>query len=60
MPLRPKEGGFSDDFLDCCVLVTGRSSGRTRADQINYYHNKGNQSLPFSSVGGLVYRKANS
>ena len=58
LPARTKEGGFGGDYPDYCDLVTGKVPGRTRDDQITFYHNMGNQGLQFSAVGGLVYRKA--
>lgn len=58
LPPKTTEGGFGGDFPDYCDLVTGKVAGRTRDDQITFYHNMGNQGLQFSSVGGLVYRKA--
>ena len=39
-------------------VLTGRTPGRTRADQITHYRTIGNWGVQFSSVGGLVYRKA--
>jgi ornithine cyclodeaminase/alanine dehydrogenase-like protein (mu-crystallin family) len=39
-------------------VVTGNAPGRTRADQITHYRTIGNWGVQFSSVGGLVYRKA--
>ena len=39
-------------------VLTGRAPGRTRADQITHYRTIGNWGVQFSSVGGLVYRKA--
>jgi alanine dehydrogenase len=58
LPPKTKEGGFGGDYPDYCDLVGGKAPGRTRDDQITFYHNMGNQGLQFSSVGGLVYRKA--
>jgi alanine dehydrogenase len=58
LPPRTEEGGFGGDYPDYCDLVTGKAAGRTRDDQITFYHNMGNQGLQFSAVGGLVYRKA--
>jgi alanine dehydrogenase len=58
LPPKTSEGGFGGDYPDYCDLVTGKVPGRTREDQITFYHNLGNQGLQFSSVGGLVYRKA--
>ena len=39
-------------------VLTGTAPGRTRADQITHYRTIGNWGVQFSSVGGLVYRKA--
>ncbi len=58
LPAPTSSGGFGGDFPDYCDLVTGAAPGRQSDDQITYYHNIGNQGLQFSSVGGLVYRKA--
>jgi alanine dehydrogenase len=58
LPPKTEEGGFGGDYPDYCDLVTGKVPGRTRDDEITFYHNMGNQGLQFSAVGGLVYRKA--
>jgi alanine dehydrogenase len=58
LPTRGKERGFDGDYPDYCDLITGKTPGRTKDSQITFYHNMGNQGLQFSSVGGLVYRKA--
>jgi ornithine cyclodeaminase/alanine dehydrogenase-like protein (mu-crystallin family) len=58
LPPRTPSGGFGGDYPDYCDLVSGKVPGRTRDEQITFYHNMGNQGLQFSSVGGLVYRKA--
>ncbi len=58
LPPKTEEGGFGGDYPDYCALVNGKAPGRTSDDQITFYHNLGNQGLQFSSVGGLVYRKA--
>jgi alanine dehydrogenase len=58
LPPKTTEGGFGGDYPDFCDLITGKVPGRTRDDEITFYHNLGNQGLQFSSVGGLVYRKA--
>jgi len=58
LPAKTMEGGFGGDYPDYCDLVTGKVPGRTSGEQITFYHNLGNQGLQFSSVGGLVYRKA--
>ena len=50
--------GFSGEFPDYCDLVSGHAPGRQNEEQISFYRNVGNQGLQFSSVGGLVYRKA--
>lgn len=39
-------------------VLAGRAPGRTRSDQITHYRTIGNWGVQFSSVGGLVYRKA--
>lgn len=49
------KGGDKPEFAD---LVTGKAKGRTRADQVTFYRNVGNQGLQFSSVGGWVYAQA--
>ena len=58
LPPKTLDGGFGGDYPDYCDLITGKAPGRTSDDQITFYHNLGNQGLQFSSVGGLVYRKA--
>lgn len=58
LPPKTEQGGFGGDYPDYCDLATGKVPGRTRDDQITFYHNMGNQGLQFSSVGALVYRKA--
>ena len=37
---------------------SGKAPGRTRPEQITHYRTIGNWGVQFSSVGGLVYRKA--
>lgn len=49
------KGGDKPDFAD---LISGKTAGRTRRDQITFYRNVGNQGLQFSSVGGWVYEQA--
>lgn len=39
-------------------VITGKAAGRTGAQQITQYRPAGNWGVQFSSVGGLVYRKA--
>jgi alanine dehydrogenase len=46
------KGGDKPDFA---ALVADPSLGRTRAEQVTFYRNVGNQGLQFSAVGGLVY-----
>lgn len=58
LPPKNTGEGFGGDYPDYCDLVTGRVAGRESDEQITFYHNMGNQGLQFSSVGGLVYRKA--
>lgn len=49
------KGGNKPDFA---ALISGRAEGRTRADQITFYRNVGNQGLQFSAIAQIVYRKA--
>jgi alanine dehydrogenase len=58
LPPKTRDGGFGGDYPDYCDVVTGKAPGRSRDDQITFYHNMGNQGLQFSAVGGLVYRRA--
>ena len=58
LPEKVSVGGFGGDFPDYCDLVFGTTPGRTRDDQITFYHNMGNQGLQFSAVGGPLYLKA--
>ena len=39
-------------------VISGKAPGRTSRDQISQYRPVGNWGLQFSSVGGLVYRRA--
>jgi alanine dehydrogenase len=55
---RPDLRGFGGDYPHFADLALGKVPGRTRDDQITFYHNIGNQGLQFSSVGVAVYRKA--
>ena len=58
LPAKVSVGGFGGDFPDYCDLVSSKAPGRTREDQITFYHNMGNQGLQFSAVGGPLYLKA--
>jgi alanine dehydrogenase len=58
LPPKNTGAGFGGDYPDYCDLITGTVPGRESDEQITFYHNMGNQGLQFSSVGGLVYRKA--
>lgn len=58
LPGKVAVGGFGGDFPDYCDLVSGTAPGRTREDQITFYHNMGNQGLQFSAVSGPLYLKA--
>jgi alanine dehydrogenase len=49
--------GKGSDKPDFAALVSGRTEGRTRPDQITFYRNVGNQGLQFSAVAQVVYRK---
>jgi alanine dehydrogenase len=55
---RPDLRGFGGDYPHFADLALGKVPGRTRDDQITFYHNIGNQGLPFSSVCVAGYRKA--
>ncbi len=39
-------------------VISGTAPGRTNDEQITFYYTVGNWGVQFSSVGGLVYRKA--
>jgi hypothetical protein len=39
-------------------VISGKAQGRTGREQISQYRPVGNWGLQFSSVGGLVYRRA--
>ena len=58
LPPRTTGPGFHGDYPDYRDLIEGRTPGRENDEQITFYRNIGNQGLQFSSVGGLVYRKA--
>ena len=58
LPPKNTGAGFGGDYPEYCDLLTGKVPGRESDEQITFYHNMGNQGLQFSSVGGLVYRKA--
>ncbi|MDP9459643.1 MAG: hypothetical protein M3Q22_05090, partial [Actinomycetota bacterium] len=50
--------GFGGDHPQFWRLAAEEVPGRESDEQITYYHNIGSQGLQYSSVGGLVYRKA--
>lgn len=58
LPAKGAGTGFGGDYPEFTHFAAGTVPGRESDDQITYYHNIGNQGLQFSSVGGLVYRKA--
>ena len=58
LPPRRERDIYLEEFPTYCDLVTGQAPGRTAADQVTFYQNTGFQGLQFSSVGGLVYRRA--
>jgi alanine dehydrogenase len=58
VPPQAMDVGIGVDFPDYYDLVSGKTPGRTQDRQITFYYNTGNQGVQFSSVGGLVYRKA--
>ncbi len=58
LPPQTSRGNFQARHPEYCDLIEGRTTGRTTDEQVTFYQNVGNQGLQFSSVGGLVYRKA--
>ena len=58
LPPRRQRDIYLEEFPTYCDLVTGKAPGRATPDQITFYQNTGFQGLQFSSVGGLVYRRA--
>lgn len=58
LPPRRERDIYLEEFPTYCDLATGSAPGRTSADQVTFYQNTGFQGLQFSSVGGLVYRRA--
>ncbi|HTI87965.1 MAG TPA: ornithine cyclodeaminase family protein [Alphaproteobacteria bacterium] len=58
LPEKTPGSGFGGNWPDFCDLTFGRAKGRTKDEQVTFYHNMGNQGLQFAAVGGLVYRKA--
>jgi alanine dehydrogenase len=50
--------GRGGDKPDIAAVMAGEVPGRTRAEQVTFYRNVGNQGLQFSAVGQVVYRKA--
>ena len=49
--------GKGSDKPDFAALVSGKTAGRTRPEEISFYRNVGNQGLQFSSVAQVVYKK---
>ena len=58
LPPRRARDIYLEEFPTWCDLATGAAPGRVSADQITFYQNTGFQGIQFSSVGGLVYRRA--
>ena len=59
----PRKNPFPSVWHDASIpffadLAMGRVEGRTRDDQITFYHNIGNQGLQFAAVGSVIYRNA--
>jgi ornithine cyclodeaminase/alanine dehydrogenase-like protein (mu-crystallin family) len=48
----------TEDWPIYTDVISGHATGRVNADQITFYYTVGNWGVQFSSVGGLVYRKA--
>jgi len=56
---KPKKARLpTQDWPVYTDVISGKVPGRTRDDQITFYYTVGNWGVQFSSVGGLVYRKA--
>jgi alanine dehydrogenase len=48
----------TEDWPIYTDVISGAAPGRTSEQQITFYYTVGNWGVQFSSVGGLVYRKA--
>lgn len=48
----------TEDWPIYTDVLSGQAQGRTSDSQITFYYTVGNWGVQFSSVGGLVYRKA--
>ncbi|HEY0297326.1 MAG TPA: ornithine cyclodeaminase family protein [Bordetella sp.] len=56
---QPKKSRLpTEDWPVYTDVISGKAAGRTRDEQISFYYTVGNWGVQFSSVGGLVYRKA--
>jgi alanine dehydrogenase len=56
---KPKKARLpTEDWPVYTDVISGKAPGRTRDDQITFYYTVGNWGVQFSSVGGVVYRKA--
>jgi ornithine cyclodeaminase/alanine dehydrogenase-like protein (mu-crystallin family) len=59
LPMSSSKGGAARPPAPLYVdVISGKAPGRTSRDQISQYRPVGNWGLQFSSVGGLVYRRA--
>lgn len=56
---KPKKSRLPTDSWPVYTdVISGKAAGRTSDEQITFYYTVGNWGVQFSSVGGLVYRKA--
>jgi len=56
---KPKKSRLPTDSWPVYTdVISGKVAGRTSDEQISFYYTVGNWGVQFSSVGGLVYRKA--
>jgi ornithine cyclodeaminase/alanine dehydrogenase-like protein (mu-crystallin family) len=46
------------DAADAVDVLNGTAPARTRADQITYYRNSGNNGVQFAAAAGMIYRRA--
>ncbi|HTJ99472.1 MAG TPA: ornithine cyclodeaminase family protein [Bordetella sp.] len=56
---KPKKSKLpTQDWPVYTDVISGKAPGRTSDDQITFYYTVGNWGVQFSSVGGVVYKKA--
>ena len=57
-PQNPHRPAWHQPYPLFADLAFGKVRGRTRAEQITFYANAGNQGLQFAAVGSVIYRNA--